>query len=149
MHRARKRDGLRPGDAIHHSRHGTGRGLLWQRDGDAVMRHATLPLACTLLLAACAGLPERERRPEPKPMSHYDSQRSLTAPAAAWPADKWWNVYGDAQLDTLIEEALASAPSLAIAQARLQRAQAQAQVAKGATQPQVNANASISQQRQS
>src|SRR5262249_53912414 len=64
-------------------------------------------------------------------------------------ADNWWTVYGDAQLDHLIDEALAGAPNIAIAEARLRRAQALAGIAEAASSPQVSANASISEQKQS
>ena len=104
---------------------------------------------CTLSLAACASFPEREPRAQIKPVDRYASAQAFAAPAAAWPEEAWWSGYRDAQLDALIAEALAGAPNIAVAEARLRRAQALAQVSGAATRPQVTLNASASQQKQS
>jgi len=106
-------------------------------------------LASALALAACADLPSREPRAVIKPAAQYATAQSFTAASAAWPSDTWWTAYGDAQLNKLIDEALAGAPSIAVAEARLRRAQAAAGVADAATRPQLSANASVSEQRQS
>ena len=108
-----------------------------------------LALACILSLAACAGLPSREAPPVVKTAGDYASVQSFAAPARAWPQEAWWTLYGDAQLDTLIAEALQGSPSVAVAQARLRQAQAQADSAGAARAPQLSANASISAQKQS
>ena len=42
----------------------------------------------------------------------YATDRSFAAPVGAWPAAGWWMVYGDSQLDALIEEGLAGSPSV-------------------------------------
>ena len=111
-------------------------------------RTATLVL-CVLSVAACAPLSPRAGGPEMKAASTYATEKSFSGPTAPWPADTWWTAYGDRQLDTLIDEALRGAPNLAVAEARLQRAVAYGQVARGATRPQVSANGSASQQKQS
>lgn len=111
-------------------------------------RTATLVL-CALSVAACAPLSPRAGRPEMKTANAYATEKSFSGPTAAWPADTWWTAYGDRQLDSLIGEALRGAPNLAVAEARLQRAVAYSQVARGATRPQVSANGSASQQKQS
>jgi NodT family efflux transporter outer membrane factor (OMF) lipoprotein len=110
-------------------------------------RIATAVLA--LGLGACAGLPQPADKPAMKTGAEYATAQSFAASLAQWPADAWWKAYGDPQLDRLIDEALAGAPSIAVAQARLQRAQAQARIADAATGPQVSANASATQQKQS
>jgi NodT family efflux transporter outer membrane factor (OMF) lipoprotein len=66
---------------------------------------------------------------------------------AAWPAEGWWQRYGDAQLDQLIGEALAGSPSLATAQARLRAAQAQAVTAHAARLPTTTVSAEADRQR--
>ena len=106
-------------------------------------------LVCLLALAGCAAFPSRDAPPEMKPVSQYASDRSFAAPAAQWPAESWWTAYGDPQLDALINEALTGSPSIAVAEARLRHAQAVAQIADSATMPQVSANASASEQKQS
>lgn len=107
-----------------------------------------LPL-CAMLLAGCAAMPAREPRPEIKLADDYATAHSFTAPPAEWPVDAWWQLYGDRQLDSLIEEALANSPTLAIAEARLRRARANVGVSRSALMPQVSANASATQQKHS
>jgi NodT family efflux transporter outer membrane factor (OMF) lipoprotein len=98
-------------------------------------------------LAGCA--PDLGPRPSPKPPSAYATQRTFQAPAAPWPAEDWWTRYGDPQLDGLIAEALKGSPSLAQAEARVRAAEAQAMQAGAALGPQVTANGSLQDYRQS
>jgi NodT family efflux transporter outer membrane factor (OMF) lipoprotein len=106
-------------------------------------------LAAALALAGCAAQGPREPRAQIKPNDSYASAQSFAAPASQWPAQAWWKAYGDSQLDALIDEALAGSPSIAIADARLRRAQAYVQVSGAAMKPQLSANTSISQTKQS
>ena len=55
-------------------------------------------------------------RPAPaiRPQTDWSSAKSFSAPAGEWPSAGWWKVYGDAQLDALIEEGLAGSPSVAV-----------------------------------
>jgi NodT family efflux transporter outer membrane factor (OMF) lipoprotein len=62
---------------------------------------------------------------------------------AAWPATQWWKAYGDAQLDRWIDLAVAGAPGLAIAAARVRQAKALAGVAESAESVQISSDASI------
>ena len=106
----------------------------------------TMPLTtlgAALFLAGCAQFPDLGATPQPKAADAFQSTASLTAPTTQWPADQWWTAYGDAQLNALIDEALADAPDLAAAAARLQRADAVMQITGAATKPQVSANASV------
>jgi NodT family efflux transporter outer membrane factor (OMF) lipoprotein len=84
-----------------------------------------------------------------KPVDAYATERTFTGALRAWPTDDWWTSYGDKQLDALIAEGLAGAPSIAAAQARLQHAQAFVTVARAADRPQLSANGSITEQKQS
>ncbi len=102
-----------------------------------------------LLLSACAQIPETGPRPEPKAISAFAANQSLAAPSVAWPADQWWTQYGDPQLDTLMQEALAASPTLEVAQARLRRADATAQQRDAARGPQLTGNLSVTEQKQS
>lgn len=58
---------------------------------------------------------------------------------AAVPAldSQWWLAFGDAQLNGLVDQAVAGNPNLQVAQARLARAQANADVAGAALKPKV------------
>ncbi|HZK98943.1 MAG TPA: efflux transporter outer membrane subunit [Caulobacteraceae bacterium] len=96
--------------------------------------------AAALAVAACATVPRMGPRSEVKPASSYAADRSLAAPAADWPADRWWEAYGDTQLSALIDEALRGSPTLAQARARLAAADAQARQARAATAPSLTFN---------
>jgi NodT family efflux transporter outer membrane factor (OMF) lipoprotein len=100
-------------------------------------------------LSACATVPKLGEAPKPAEASSFATARSFAAPAADWPADRWWTAYGDTQLSALMDEALAGSPSLKQAQARLRAARARAQAARGATLPQVSANAQAAETKQS
>ncbi|HEX7761935.1 MAG TPA: multidrug transporter, partial [Caulobacteraceae bacterium] len=78
-----------------------------------------LAAASALALAACATGPDMGPRPAPAAANTLATQRSFDAPAADWPADRWWDAYSDPQLSSLIDEALKGSPTLVQAQARL------------------------------
>ena len=113
--------------------------------------HRSAIAFAALLVAGCASLPDASQLPQPSPVTRYASERSLAADPqpVAWPTDRWWTAYGDAQLDQLVDEALTGSPSLAIAQARLTQARAVAQVTGAARLPQVGVSASATEQKQS
>ncbi len=106
-------------------------------------------VALGALLAGCATIPNLGSRPQVKAPAAYRTTASFAAPDAAWPADRWWEAYGDPQLDRLIDEALAGSPTLAQASARLRSAQAQAQQARAATLPSLTASGQVAEAEQS
>jgi NodT family efflux transporter outer membrane factor (OMF) lipoprotein len=108
-----------------------------------------LAIACASVLAGCAAVPGADARPQMAPLSDYATTQSFAAPVGEWPNDAWWTGYHDPQLNELIAEALAGSPTLAIAHARLQQANAMAAISEGALAPQINANASATEQKQS
>src|SRR5207244_9464337 len=104
-----------------------------------IMSTRNIVLAATLA-ASLAGCVERGDwkavpRLEPQALGAQQALADARLDAAAWPAELWWQAYGDPQLDALVAEALAGSPSLAIAQARLRAAQAQALAAGAARLP--------------
>ena len=108
-----------------------------------------LVLACTAaMLAACATPPDLGVPAELAAPQSFETIRSFAAPVSQWPSDGWWRDYGDAQLNALIEEALATSPTLDIAAARLRRAQADAQQAGAARYPSINGQSAIETSRQ-
>lgn len=114
------------------------------------MPRLMIPLAAgAVALAGCAAVPKLDPAPQPATAAQYASARSLDAPAAQWPVDRWWTAYGDAQLDALMDQALAGSPTLAEATARLRAAQARAEQARGATLPQLSASAQAAEAKQS
>ncbi|MDP5238863.1 efflux transporter outer membrane subunit [Uliginosibacterium sp. 31-16] len=110
---------------------------------------ALLALASLMGLAACAQIPQTDPFSALKPSSDWSAEQSLNGPSQAWPQERWWNGYADAQLDRLIGDALAGAPSLRVAAARLQRADAGVQTRQATNGPQLTANASASEAKQS
>jgi NodT family efflux transporter outer membrane factor (OMF) lipoprotein len=84
-------------------------------------------------------------KPTPKPMDSYATAESFTAPAKAWPSDRWWEGYGDPQLSQLIEEALGGSPDLKIARARILKAQAIAHVTGAALLPSLSGGAAVTE----
>ena len=105
-----------------------------------------LPL---LLNSACAAIPNLGPKPMPREASEYASVKSLISAQSAWPVDGWWQSYGDAQLNTLIDESIAASPNLAAAVARCRAAQGYAQAAGAALLPTIDAIAAADYQKQS
>lgn len=107
------------------------------------------PLAA-LLVSACATVPPLGDAPVPRPPATFAADHSL-APTngAAWPERRWWQDYGDAQLDALIAEALVESPDLAAATARIAQAEGYAQQAGAARLPTLGASGSAGLTKQS
>jgi NodT family efflux transporter outer membrane factor (OMF) lipoprotein len=104
-------------------------------------------LAFGLALAGCAGAPAPV--PAPKTPAAYRTQQTFAAPRADWPGGTWWTAYGDAELDTLIQEALANAPTLTEAAARLRKAEADAGQARALGRPSLALGAGVQEVKQS
>lgn len=106
------------------------------------VRAVWLALGVPLLLTACAQVPQWQgkavlEQPVPETLA-----ATAQAARADWPQTQWWQRYGDAELDRLIAEALAQAPDMAAAAARVRQAQALLGVSQSASAPQLSASAS-------
>ncbi|WP_277961733.1 efflux transporter outer membrane subunit [Pseudomonas sp. RIT-To-2] len=66
---------------------------------------------------------------------------------AHWPAERWWQAYGDTQLNAWVEDAQRNSPTLAEAAARVRQAKALAGVTEANEAPQLNAKASITRHK--
>lgn len=109
-------------------------------------RH-TLTVVALASLTACANFSGIFSQAKPiTPQAVGLSQDALPAASPARDAE-WWKTFGDNQLNTLVEQALANNPSLRVAQTRLQRVQAVIDSADSATLPQVNASLDATQQK--
>lgn len=113
-----------------------------------LIRRFLLAGSAALALNACATPPDLGVPPQIASAESYETARSFAAPNADWPSDRWWETYGDAQLDALIGEALADSPTLAAASARLRRAQAEAQQAGSTRYPTISGQTAIETSRQ-
>lgn len=105
--------------------------------------------AVSLALGGCAALPKERALQDIAPPEHFAAAASLAAPATEWPSDQWWSEFGDAQLTALIEEGLAGATDLRIAEARFARADALAGQARSALLPSLDAGAQLTGGKQS
>lgn len=106
---------------------------------------APLAMALSLLVAACASTHGLEPQGQLLSPDSLEASRALGARSdAGFPQQDWWKSFGDAQLDTLIDEALAGTPSLDAADARVRQAIAQAGLAEAAGKPTLGATAQYS-----
>jgi NodT family efflux transporter outer membrane factor (OMF) lipoprotein len=98
-----------------------------------------------LLVGGCTVGPEYQRPQLAVP------ERFAEAGAAVGHADaelaSWWKAFGDAQLNDLIDRALAQNLDVEAAAARISEARAKESVAGSAAQPQVGTQASVTRQR--
>lgn len=87
-----------------------------------MMRHLKLiPIAGALVavLAGCVHVPADTSHATGPDFAKARVAPGITLPQAAWPAEQWWLVYKDPQLNALVQRALKDSPSLAVAQARV------------------------------
>ncbi|HSD17966.1 MAG TPA: efflux transporter outer membrane subunit [Thermomonas sp.] len=103
-------------------------------------------VATALLAAACASTGDIASHAVMRDAGDLQASRSLAGTHlsdAAWPNDRWWTAFGDPQLDALVDEALANAPSIEAADARTRKAIAQAGLADAARKPTLGAGAQV------
>jgi NodT family efflux transporter outer membrane factor (OMF) lipoprotein len=108
-----------------------------------------IALAGAALLTGCAsfaGMQPAARPLDPATLAAKDTLAVLPGTPNGWPTGDWWIIYGDAQLDTLIHEALAGSLTLAVARARIEQADAVAAAAAAERWPQLGAGANIDRQ---
>lgn len=112
----------------------------------AAMLGAALLAAC--LLPGCAsfkGIGDGEKPAQPSDFATQSLQ--VRQDGGTWPAMDWINQFGDPQLAALIDEAMASSPTLQQAQARINAANATAEGRGAVLLPSVNAQASFIRNR--
>lgn len=99
------------------------------------------PALLLLLLTGCNLMPTFELKSGeiPQEWRHADN-----APAAADIPSDWWRQFGSAELNTLIELALANNNDLAAAEQRIKQARAQAKMAGASLWPQAGISAAYS-----
>jgi NodT family efflux transporter outer membrane factor (OMF) lipoprotein len=103
-----------------------------------VRRSLALVVACSL--SGCAMV-----SPQLKPDVSVAGAWNEPAPAdAAAVSPTWWTTFGSPELESLVAEALAGSPDLAIATARVQQAEAQVRVADASLFPMLTAAGSTS-----
>lgn len=107
-------------------------------------------LAATLaaMLSGCALGPDYVRPAEQAglPAAYTEQAPGASADTPAL-AGRWWSLFSDTQLDTLVDQALASSPDARSAAARIEEADALLRQVDAALLPQVDANAGVSRSR--
>lgn len=109
-------------------------------------------VSAALSLGGCAsmkGLNAQARLDDANQLAASASMAATPVSAAVWPVREWWQSFGDRQLDSLVEAALAGQPSLRIAAARVRQAEALAGGAEAALSPQANLFGRSTRQRYS
>lgn len=110
----------------------------------ASVRRPLLVIACALALGACSIPP----KPDLPTLRDEAPLAGVAVPDnGAWPDTQWWKRYADPQLDRLIEQALAGAPTLDEAHKRLSIALSAVDVASAAGGLSSQANGQVQRQR--
>lgn len=103
-------------------------------------------LAAALALGGCAVGPDYQRPATPLP-EHFAEAAASAAATAVDP--RWWTLFGDTQLDALVELALRRNADLRTAMARVEQAEAAAREADAVLFPEIDGNAGASRSQAS
>ncbi|NML27603.1 efflux transporter outer membrane subunit [Zoogloea dura] len=99
-------------------------------------------------LSGCALGPDYVRPAEQVGLpAAYTEQAALPTADTPALAGRWWSLFGDPQLDTLVDQALVSSPDARSAAARIEEGDALLRQVNAALLPQVDANAGVSRSR--
>lgn len=101
--------------------------------------------AILLTLSGCASYSGIASHAEPLQAKSLQLSEAASDPLPV----QWWTGFNDAELNTLVDRALAGNPSLALARARLARAQAGADLAQADRLPRLDGSAGVNRQRYS
>jgi NodT family efflux transporter outer membrane factor (OMF) lipoprotein len=115
------------------------------RTAAARMAAAAALAALGWMAAGCMVGPNYRRPPAPAPAGWKEAPPAdwkVAEPRDQLPRGKWWEVFGDRELDALEEQVSVGNPSLAQAEAQFRAARAAAAVARGGLFPTVTAGAS-------
>jgi len=112
---------------------------------------AWLSGALLIALSGCAWFGEDTKRAEMISMPSMEQTLSASheslPPHGTWPERDWWKAFGNAELNRLIETAVADNPGFKAAEARLRQSQAMVDAQAAEFYPTVDANVSFSAQR--
>ena len=110
---------------------------------------AVLALVGALVLAGCSfgNIKPFSSLGNPAGLATKDALDGIVVSDARWPQEKWWEAFGDDQLNLLVEEALADSPGLRGATARVHQAEALQGLARAQLMPHADANLSSTRQR--
>jgi len=104
----------------------------------AVRKLAPLLAMASLALAGCKVGPDFTAAPPPPPTAGYGADGAGRALLATAPAPRWWEGFGSADLNRLVEQALAGNQSLAASNATLEAARQRIRAVAGRRLPQID-----------
>src|SRR5687767_3326528 len=109
---------------------------------------AALVVAAFTLASGCAWIPKGDLPPaylEPPEMK--ETLAEVTSRLEKWPEDRWWEQFGNVELNGLMDVALKENPGLKVASARLREAQGLVRVEGARLLPFLEADASLTYER--
>ena len=107
-----------------------------------------LAILLTAVIAGCAVGPDYRKPEAPTAVQYKELQGWREAqPQDQLPRGSWWTVFGDAELDRLMQRVEISNQNIRIAEARLRQARAVADQARAGLFPTVSANASATRSK--
>lgn len=109
---------------------------------------ARFGIGCLLLLGGCAWVPTGDPPAELiEPPEMKDTLAEVTSRLQQWPEGRWWEQFGNSELNQLMETALRDNPGLKVAAARLREAQGLVRVEGARLLPFLDADASLTYER--
>ncbi|MEO6079284.1 MAG: efflux transporter outer membrane subunit [Steroidobacteraceae bacterium] len=116
------------------------------------MKQREARVRMTLVVAACAAMTACAALHPPAPVKlQLRGAAPIATPSngtdARWPTAQWWRDYDDPTLNTLVESAMAQAPEIASADARIRAAQQDVRLASASLGLRADANAQFVRQR--
>lgn len=107
-----------------------------------------LGIGCALFFGSCAWIPKGDPPAEYlDPPEMKETLDEVTSRLQQWPEDRWWEQFGNPELNDLIETALKDNPGLKHASARLRQAEALVKVEGARLLPFMEAEASLTYER--
>jgi NodT family efflux transporter outer membrane factor (OMF) lipoprotein len=119
-------------------------------DSRPIMNRLLVNVALSVLLiaAGCAWIPKGDPPAEYlEPPEMKETLAEVTSRLQQWPDDRWWEQFGNPELNRLMESALTDNPSLKRASARLREAQGLVRVEGARLLPFLEADASLTYER--
>ena len=107
-----------------------------------------LVIGCAFLIGSCAWIPKGDPPAEYlEPPEMKETLAEVTSRFQQWPEDRWWEQFGNPELNELMETALKDNPGLKLASARLRQAEALVKVEGARLLPFLEADASLTYER--
>jgi NodT family efflux transporter outer membrane factor (OMF) lipoprotein len=108
----------------------------------------SLIVGCALFVGSCAWIPKGDPPAEYlEPPEMKETLDEVTSRLQQWPDDRWWEQFGNPELNDLMETALKDNPGLKLASARLRQAEALVKVEGARLLPFLEADASLTYER--